>query len=114
MAMYIGFYDINPDFQRQTGERARGGDNTPDAAFQRKVVELRDKLPASLKLLGSYGTQSTDRPNIWLCETDNQADLQFVTNYYTGYLVFDWVPANVVGTTASETRATMDAAAANR
>ncbi|MGE0227687.1 MAG: hypothetical protein AB7I38_07005 [Dehalococcoidia bacterium] len=114
MTLYIGFYTIDPHFQRESGERARSGDNTMDERFGRKVVELRDRLPASLKLLGSYATQSAERPNIWLCETDNQADLQFVSNYYEGYLRFDWVPATVIGANAAETEARRQASAANR
>ena len=114
MTLYVGFYVIDPEFQRESGARARSGDNSLDARFGRKLVELRDRLPASLKLIGSYTTQSAERPNIWLCETDNQADLQFVSNYYEGYLRFDWVPANVIGATTAETEANRQASAANR
>ncbi len=114
MALYIGFYTVDPNYERETGGRARSGDGSADAAFQQRVVDLRAKLPASLRLLGSYGTRSAHQPNIWLCETDNPADLSFVSNYYTGYLVFDWVPAFAIGATVAETRATMDETAANR
>lgn len=112
--MYIGFYDVDPDFRRAIGDGARTGDNSLDKAFRERVVALRDRLPPTLKLLGSYGTQATAHPNVFICETDNQADLAFISNYYTGYLVFDWVPANAIGTTTSAARETMDAGAANR
>ncbi|MBM4416334.1 MAG: hypothetical protein FJ035_08900 [Chloroflexi bacterium] len=70
MATYIGFYHIDPEFQRDTGARARNGDNSADLAFQRRMTKLRDTLRAGLKLIGSWGTSSNERPNVWICETD--------------------------------------------
>ena len=114
MATYIGFYTIDPNYTRSLGEKARRGDNGPDVSFQERVTELRDKLPGSLTLIGSYSTSASNQPNVWICETDDPRDLQFVSNYYTGYLVFDWVPATPLGATAEDTKAAMEAAAANR
>lgn len=121
MATYIGYYHTHPDFARQQGEKARGGESAADPAFQQKVIELRDNLPGSLKLIGSFGSMSSqtpeanrERPNLWICETDDTADLQFISNYYAGYLVFEWVPGFVIGATASETRAALETASQNR
>ena len=118
MATYIGFYQANEEFFRANAERARAGE-PPDLTLRDKVVELRDKLPASLTLIGSWGVSKVgavnrERPNVWICETDNAADLQFVSNYYQGFLEFEWVPATSVGVSASEARTNMDAAEQNR
>ncbi len=56
------------------------GDHTLRTAFGHRVVELRGKLTGSLKLLGSHATLSAEHPNIWLCEADDWADLQFTNN----------------------------------
>jgi hypothetical protein len=117
MATYIGYYRINEDFQRENGANSRqAGELVTNQAFRQKVIDLRDKLPASIKLVGSYGTASTAErhPNIWIAETDDPAELQFVNNWYAGFLEFDWIPATVLGATASDTAAAMDANQARR
>jgi len=41
-------------------------------------------------------------PGVTIVETDSVADLQFITQYYAGYLMYHWVPATRVGATAQE------------
>jgi hypothetical protein len=116
VAYYIGYYHPNPDFWRESGERARNGDG-PSAAMGEKVVNLRDNLPKGLKLLGSFapiGGATAGRPAVWLAETDDTSHLQFVSNWYQGFLDFEWVPATAVGLTAQQAKATIDQNTANR
>ena len=54
------------------------------------------------------------RPGVWIAETDDPANLQFITNWYQGFLDFDWSPAVTVGTTSQATTAAMEATQANR
>ena len=115
MATYIGYYRRHPDFWREDGERAReAGRAVPDEKYREKVAGLRDKLPPTIKLIGSYASISTDRdrshPSVWICECDDPAELAFVNNYYLGYLVFEWVPVIAVGTSSKETEAVIRAA----
>ncbi|MEZ4495061.1 MAG: hypothetical protein R3C29_17325 [Dehalococcoidia bacterium] len=51
---------------------------------------------------------------MWLAETDDPSHLQFVSNWYQGFLDFEWVPATAVGLTSSEAKATVDQNVANR
>lgn len=116
MAYYIGYYHINPDLRRDVGERARNG-HEPDRTMAEKVIALRDNLPTGLKLHGSFnpiGGATERRPAVWLAETDDHSHLQFVSNWYQGIFEFEWVPANAVGVTAQETKATVDRNIANR
>jgi hypothetical protein len=117
MATYIGYYRPNESFARENDERARAGDAGPSPVMRQKVIELRDKLPASLKLIGSYtplGGGSDTRPGVWIVETDDAAELQFVNNWYSGFLEFEWSPAVPVGTTSQATTAALDATQARR
>jgi hypothetical protein len=117
MATYIGYYRAHPDYARENGQRARdAGRAVPDDTFREKVATLRDKLPPSIKLLGSYapiqsGTPDPDprHPAVWICECDDPAELTFVNNYYAGYLQFEWVPVTALGNVASQTDAAMRA-----
>ena len=112
MATYIGYYRAHPDYWRETGARAReAGHAVPNDAFREKVAGLRDKLPASIKLIGSYAPiQSNPNPNhpsVWICECDDPSELTFVNNYYQGFLVFEWVPVTALGNVSSQTDAVM-------
>jgi hypothetical protein len=114
MATYIGYYRLHPDYWSENGARAReAGHAIPDEVFRAKVSSLRDKLPASIKLIGSYApiasSPNPERPAVWICECDDPAELTFVNNYYAGYLMFDWAPVTVLGNVASETDAVMRA-----
>ena len=112
MATYIGYFQPNADFQRENGANAReAGSVQQNKLFRDKVVNLRDQLPSSLKLVGSYGPLgggAPGRPSVWICETDNPDDLAFVSRWYTGFLDFEWVPAQAIGATSADTAKTMD------
>ena len=116
MATYIGYYDRDDDFATLMGERARSGQPAFPEEFTKKVVELRDKLPSTIKLIGSYAPigSSREHPAIWIAETDDPAELSFINNYYAGWLSFTWVPVNVLGTTSQATQSSIDANAARR
>lgn len=101
MATYIGFYGPHPAQLAETGERARSGAG-PNAAFQDMVQSLPGKLPAGTAIVGSYATMSNERPAVMIVETDDPAGLAFISNYYQGYLQFDWSPANVIGGNQAE------------
>ena len=111
MAVYIGYYRPNPQAMEEAGQRARGGDRGPAPQLVQLVRELPDKLPAGCKLLGSYAPMAgpvfseQPPPGITVVETDNVADLQFISQHYAGYLVYHWVPATRVGVTAQEREA---------
>ncbi len=115
MAIYIGYYGVHPDYARERGEVARkAGYAVPDEAFIEKVSSLRDKLPPTLRLVGSYAPIASMTPDwdprhpaVWIADCDNQADLGFINNYYAGILKFEWVPAVALGTTSSQTAETM-------
>ena len=117
MATYIGYYRPNADYVREQGEKARNGSGGVNPAFRQKVIDLRTKLPAGIKLIGSYsplGGASSARPAVWIAETDDPAELTFINNWYEGFLDFEWVPATAIGTTAKATTVTLDANAARR
>ncbi|MCA9830334.1 MAG: hypothetical protein R3B97_11395 [Dehalococcoidia bacterium] len=116
MAVYIGYYRVNADYQREQGEKARQGNPGVNPAFRQKVIELRDKLPSTIKLLGSYAPlgASPTRPSVWIAETDDPAELVFITNWYQGWLEFEWVPATALGTTSRDTTTAMERNASRR
>lgn len=120
MALYLGYYRAVPHFLQETQERARGQSPAPDPKFQRLVIDLLEKLPAGCKIIGSYvpmaGAVLADHgpPSIMLVETDNLADLSFISQYYTGYLLFHWVPGTRVGVTRQEREAWAAAQARER
>ena len=96
---------------------ARRGNAGVNPAFRQKVIELRDSLPSTIKLIGSYaplGGASPTRPSVWIAETNDPAELAFINNWYQGWLEFEWVPATVLGTTSRDTTAAMDRNAARR
>ena len=55
-----------------------------------------------MTILGSYGSMSTERPNVMIVEAADPAGLQALNQYYNGYLQFDWTPATVVGSNQAE------------
>jgi hypothetical protein len=105
MASYVGFYDMNQDWAASNAQQARAGDGGMDPQFAQLVTDLPNQLPEGCSVVSSYGTNSANRPNVMIVETDNQSDLTFITNYYRGYLMFDWVPANNVGGSQAEREA---------
>ncbi len=118
MATYLGFYRAVPTFLEETWARARTGDRAPDAAFRRLVTGLLEQLPRGCTLLGSYaaiggaGQGTTGPPSVLIIETSDTAALSFISQYYSGYLQIEWVPAQAVGMTGAERAAYLEAALA--
>ena len=111
MAVYIGYYRPNPQSLAEGGQRARSGQPGPDPTLVQLVRALPDKLPAGCRLLGSFapmaGPVFADQPppGVTIVETDNVADLQFISQHYAGYLIYHWIPAVRVGVSALEREA---------
>ena len=114
MAVYLGYYRVVPGFMQENQERIRReGPTGPDPKFVQMVRELPDKLPAGCRILGSYaplGGASGDvsepgPPSVMIVETDEPRDLASITQYYSGYLAFQWAPATAVGATRQEREA---------
>jgi hypothetical protein len=116
MSVYVGFYRIDPDYAREVSARSRAGEPAADPRLARLVVELIDRLPAGCKLLGAYNTMAGNvlndpgPPGILIVDTSNGDDLLFISQYYSGYLQFQWHPARSVGATREEREAATAAA----
>jgi hypothetical protein len=114
MALYLGYYLFVPEFSHEGHARASSGDTAVDPVMMRKAIELPERLPAGCRLQGAYvphgmayGEPDTTQPAIMLVETDNPADLDFISRYYQGYVSFRWTPANAVGATRAEREKSM-------
>lgn len=111
MSAYIGYYRPVPAFLEENQARARSEGASPDPRMQQRVRELPDKLPAGCTILGAYspmaGAVFSDAPppGVIVIETSNTADLMLINQHYAGFLVFQWVPATVIGTTRAEREA---------
>lgn len=109
MALYIGFYRGSDNYQRWLQEKQFSGDmplptpgvaGAPDPRMQEKVRGFPAFLESrGVKLIGSYapvgsgaGTQAhpTSSPGVTLIETDNEADLMAITQYYGPFLVWSF------------------------
>lgn len=109
MAAYVGFYDISENWAAENAQNARAGNGGMDPRFAQLVTDLPNQLPEGCSVVSSYGTTSANRPNVMIVETANQADLNFISQYYNGYLAFDWVPATNVGQSQAEREAWREA-----
>ena len=118
MATYIGYYRINEGFERESAEQAReAGEAVLSPTMRRKVIDIRDKLPASIRIMGSYaplGAMTKTYPGVWIVGTDDPDELGFVSNWYRGFLDFERVPVTAVGATVQDTTATLEANQARR
>ena len=118
MPVYLGFYRPDPEFQREFGARVRAGEQSGDTRIQRLVVELPDKLPASCRIIGAYNTMAGNvlsdpgPPGVLIVDTSNGDDLLFISQYYSGYLQFQWHPARAIGANRQEREAAMAQTAA--
>ncbi len=105
MSIYLGFYRTTDGFRTESEVRARGGDTSIDPRFLQLVVDLPLRLPAGCSIVGSYGSLGASPqglPNVMIVETDTLDHLTFITNYYTGFLNFQWTPASSVGSTKDQ------------
>ena len=109
MAIYLGYYRPAPSFMEETQARARGegAGAGPDPAFRRLVQELPERLPAGCRILGSYAPvggggpvlAEPGLPAVQILESDDPTHLGVISQYYAGYLMFQWTPATSVGGT---------------
>ncbi len=100
MSTYLGFYRATQGYRTEMELRARGGDTSMDPKFMQLVVDLPIRLPAGCNIIGSYGSVGNSAeglPNVMIVETDNLDHLAFISNYYSGFLDFQWTPARSIG-----------------
>jgi len=100
MTTYIGYYRPDANWLAETGARSRSeGPTGFDPAFLQRVAALPEQLPNGCAIVGSYAPRSVAEatPSIMIVETDDDAHLAFITNYYQGWLQFSWAPAVSVG-----------------
>jgi hypothetical protein len=111
MAAYIGYYRPVPGFLEENQTKARSEGASPDPRMQQRVRELPEKLPAGCTILGAYAPMAgpvfsdTAPPGVLVVDTNNTADLTFINQHYAGFLVFQWLPATVIGATRAEREA---------
>ncbi len=101
MATYIGFYSPDAAFAAANAENSRNA-GPPNTGFFDKVQALATALPEGTQIVGSYASMSSERPSVMIVEASDPAGLAAINTYYTGYLQFDWVPANVIGGSQAE------------
>jgi hypothetical protein len=110
MAVYLGSYRAVPGFVQETQDQLRRGAGGPNPAFLRLVRELPERLPAGCRILGSYtplggaggAVFEPGPPAVMIVESDDPAHLGVISQHYSGYLAFLWVPATVVGASRQE------------
>ena len=111
MSTYIGYYRATDGFAEENMERARREGSGLDDKFARMVVELPGKLPNGLSIIGSYSPMAngpvlgSQLPAVMIVDAETTSDLTFITNYYSGYLQFQWQPATVVGASRAQREA---------
>lgn len=111
MSTFIGYYRATESFVAENLERARREGPGADEKFTRMVVELPGKLPNGLSIIGSYSPMASgpvvgsQLPSIMIVDAETPGDLSFITNYYAGYLYFQWQPATVVGASRAQREA---------
>lgn len=100
MSLFLGYYRPTATFRQNNEARAIQGEPIPDPKFIQMVVDLPLRLPAGCTIVGSYGPSGGSPelpPAVMILETSDPAHLGFITNYYSGYLHFQWFPATTVG-----------------
>jgi hypothetical protein len=118
MAVYIGYYRPTAGFMEANFARARAEGFSPDPRMQQLVRELPERLPSSCRILAAFSPMAAPvfgevvPPGVLVVETETTADLSFITQHYSGYLMFQWVPATVIGATRAEREAATQGAVA--
>ena len=105
MSTYLGYFKPTESYRVQREAAARNGESSWEPKFVQLVVDLPMKLPAGCQMVGTFsplGGARTDPPAVAIVETDNAADLSFISNHYTGYLEFQWVPCTALGTSKNQ------------
>ena len=95
---YVGFYrpaspELIFDAVRKTG--------APTPELQKKIFGFPRSLPATCKLIGSWQISGGEDPGVMVVEAESFADLQYINQYYNGWLRFDWHPTLTGGVARS-------------
>ena len=93
---FVGFYQVAGPSEADLNA-TRQADSLPEAfpEFWAKVRDFPSKLPPTCKLIGSWPV--TGGPGVTIVEVESYDDLQFINDYYAGWLVFDWHPTSTGG-----------------
>lgn len=105
VATYIGYYRPNQRFVEESNARAREGAVAMDPKFLQLVADLPIKLPSTAHIIGSFspiGGATPGSPAVFIVEAADPSGLQFISNYYQGYLEFDWHPGVSIGANKNE------------
>ncbi len=101
MAIYVGFYRVDEDYQREVGEKLRSGklELKPGELAEpvrTKARELPQKLPTGCRVVGSWvpveSPGRTENPGVIVVETDDIMHLIWFNSYYAGLVHFSWHP----------------------
>jgi hypothetical protein len=68
----------------------------PPQALRDKVNGFPASLPATCKLVGSWGVSGLAVPSVIIVEAESYADLVHINQYYLGWITFDWHPSSTV------------------
>lgn len=105
MATYIGYYRPNQRFVDERNAAAREVGAAMDPKFSQMVADLPLKLPSTAHIIGSFapiGGATPASPAVFVVEASDVSGLQFISNYYQGYLEFDWHPGVSIGVDKNE------------
>ena len=101
MALYVGFYWVTDDFNREVWQKLRSGamklgpGEIPEP-LAAKVRESVQKKPAGLEFVGSWfplhGPAMRDEPGVAIVETNDVNHLAWLASYYDGFLEFRFRP----------------------
>jgi hypothetical protein len=116
MPLYLGLTRTDPGYAAETAERARREGPATDAKLARMVSELPEKLPETCRYVSAYSATSVHIDgaplvSIIVVEAADTSDLNFISQYYAGYLQFQWAPTTSIGATREEREASQAQAA---
>lgn len=119
MATYLGYYRIDPRFAEELSAWRRGPRTSANPAdpLVSLVEHFLDRLPAGCTYLGSYNPVGSGvvfdqgLPSVELIETSNPADLAFISQYFLGFINYQWTPVSSPGRSREERAANMAALA---
>ena len=95
---FVGFFRlVEPTEADINTQRQAGSPLEAYPEFFAKVREFPSKLPSTCKLIGSWAVTGGQAPNVIVVEVESYDDLQFINNYYLGWLDFEWHPTTTGG-----------------
>ncbi len=105
MSTFIGYFRPTETYRQASEARARAGESVWDPKFLQLVVDLPVKLPAGCQMIGTYspvGGATDTQPSVCLVEATDTDQLQFISNYYIGWLEFNWAPTIPLGASKNQ------------